>query len=287
MNPNKNVIGVDMGGTKILAGKIESLQITSEYKIPTPANESEQVVIEALINAIERVYDDTCEGIGIGVPSVVEVEKGIVYNVTAIPSWKEVHLKEKLESYFCKPVFINNDSNCFVLGEKYFGQGEKYKHLVGITLGTGLGAGIIVNNNLYNGSNCGAGEFGCIPYKESILEDYCSSHFFKNIYNIDGYQAFQLAKEGDPKALEIFNNFGKNIGFAIQMIMLSVDPEAILVGGSISDAFPFFSKTMFESLNDFPFSNSVKRITIEKSDLKSVSILGAGALVFNNKVFNT
>jgi glucokinase len=283
MNQRTNLIGVDMGGTKILAGKIESQQIAREFKMPTPAGESEQIVVQALISAIEQVFDHTCEGIGIGVPSVVETEKGIVYDVLAIPSWKEVHLKEQLESHFCKPVFVNNDSNCFALGEKYFGKGKKYKNLVGITLGTGLGAGIIVNNKLYNGSNCGAGEFGCIPYKGSILEDYCSSHFFKSNYGLEGHLAFQLAKDGDQKAREIFNDFGKNIGFAIKIIMLSVDPEAILIGGSISEAFPFFRQSMLDSLADYPYSHSVKQIAIEKSELKGAAILGAGALFYDNE----
>lgn len=284
MDQKKNVIGVDMGGTKILAGTIQSQHITRDCKIPTPANESELIVVNALITAIEQVFDDSCEGIGIGVPSVVETEKGIVYDVLAIPSWKEVHLKEQLELHFRKPVFINNDSNCFALGEKYFGKGKKFKNLVGITLGTGLGAGIIVNHKLYNGANCGAGEFGCIPYKESILEDYCSSHFFKNNYGIEGHLAFQMAKAGNMRAIEIFNDFGKNIGFAIKMIMLSVDPEAIIIGGSISDAFPFFRQPMLDSLTDFPYSHSVEKIVIEKSELKNAAILGAGALVFNDQV---
>jgi len=272
-----------MGGTKILSGKIESQQVVRAFKTSTPAHESEQNVVNTLISAIEQVMDNTCEGIGIGVPSVVDTEKGIVYDVPAIPSWKEVHLKEQLELYFRKPVFVNNDSNCFVLGEKYFGQGKKYSHLVGITLGTGLGTGIIVNHKLYSGSNCGAGEFGCIPYKDSILENYCSGHFFKDMYNLDGYKAFQLAKAGDLKAIGIFNDLGKNIGFAIKMIMLIIDPEAILIGGSISEAFPFFHQSMFDSLADFPFSMSVKRIVIEPSKLNNAAILGAGALVFENQ----
>jgi len=284
MDRDKSVIGVDMGGSKILAGRVRSQTISSEWKVTTPADESEQVVVHAVISAIEQVFDGTCEGIGVGVPGVVDAERGIVYDVLAIPSWKKVHLKEKLELHFRRPVFVNNDSNCFTLGEKYFGKGKKFKHLVGMTLGTGLGAGIIVNDKLYNGSNCGAGEFGSIPFKGSILEDYCASRFFKNNYGIEGHEAFHLAASGDPRAEEIFDDFGKNIGFAVKMIMFSVDPQAILMGGSISEAFPFFRRSMFDSLADFPYAHSVDHLVIEKSELKSSAILGAGALVFESQV---
>jgi glucokinase len=283
MNHDGNVIGVDIGGTKIVAGRINRQRIAREVRIPTPAREAERVVVDALIDAIERVFDTPCQGIGVGVPSVVDIEKGIVYDVLAIPAWKEVHLKELLESHFHTPVFINNDSNCFALGEKHFGKGMEYENLVGITLGTGLGAGIIVNHKLYNGSNCGAGEFGCIPFRGSILEDYCSSHFFLKSYGIEGHAAFQMASDGEQDAVNIFAEFGRNVGFAIKVIMLAVDPEAIIIGGSISEAFPFFRKSMLDSLSDFPYAHSVKNIRIDKSELEGAALLGAGALVLDDQ----
>jgi glucokinase len=83
----------------------------------------------------------------------VDVEKGIVYSVINIPSWHEVPLKQILEDRFGLPVFVNNDANCFAMGELYYGSGRGYRHLVGLIVGTGLGAGIVVNGRLYSGAN--------------------------------------------------------------------------------------------------------------------------------------
>lgn len=120
-------------------------------------------------------------GIGVGVPSVVDSEEGIVYNVANIPSWAEVPLKRLLQERFSVPVYINNDSNCFALGVKLFGEGRKYRNLVGMTIGTGVGTGIIINGELYSGQNTGAGEIGSLPYLSHDFEHYCSSGFLSDI----------------------------------------------------------------------------------------------------------
>jgi glucokinase len=283
MNQRNSVIGVDMGGTKIAVGRIESNRIAREHRILTPANEPEGVVVQALIAAIEHVLDDSCQGIGVGVPSLVDTERGIVYDVPAIPAWTEVHLKDRLESHFHKPVFVNNDSNCFALGEKHFGKGKGFRHLVGMTLGTGMGAGIIVDHHLYSGSNCGAGEFGSLPYKESTVEDYCSGRFFTRNYGIEGHVAYSMAARGDAQAGKMFAAFGANLGNAVKMIMFSVDPEAIIIGGSISEAFPLFRRSMLDSMSDFPYGHAIRNMTIEKSDLDGAALLGAGALALEGR----
>ena len=90
------------------------------------------------------MMNEQVDGIGIGVPSIVDPEKGIVYNVANISSWKEIHLKEILENEFKVAVAINNDSNCFTLGESLYGEGKSYTNMVGVTIGTGIGAGVVI-----------------------------------------------------------------------------------------------------------------------------------------------
>jgi glucokinase len=221
-----------------------------------------------------------CQGIGIGVPSIVDIERGIVYDVQAIASWKKVLLKDILENHFHTKVLINNDSNCFALGEKLFGKGQEFKHLVGMTLGTGLGAGIIVNNSLYCGSNCGAGEISMLPYKDGILEDYCARHFFIDTYDTEGALVYQKAVLGDADAIEIFRELGRNLSYAVRILMYAFDPEAIFFGGAISESFPFFIDSLRESLRDFPYQNSYARIVLQKSELENAPLLGAGALLY-------
>ena len=99
-----------------------------------------------------------------------------------------------MEERFAIPVLINNDANCFAVGEYYFGKGVEGDSLVGLTIGTGLGSGIILKGKLYSGKNCGAGEFGMIDYLDHFIEYYASGQFFKNVYDIDGEVDFRKSE---------------------------------------------------------------------------------------------
>jgi len=274
-------IGVDLGGTKVSIGKVEENRIVKHTSSDISAEGSEKQILNEIIQAIEEIFDPGVAGIGVGVPSVVDVEKGIVYEVQNIASWKKVPLKEILESHFHKPVYVNNDANCFAVGEKHFGKGRKYSNFVGVTIGTGLGAGIIINDRLYCGPNCGAGEFGSIPYKKSILEYYCGGQFFMGEYGIRGEQVYARAKQGDKTALEIFDQFGAHVGEAMMIIMFAVDPEAIIVGGAVSEAFSFFEKSMRERMKTFPYKHAVELLIIDTTDQPQIAILGAAALYYD------
>lgn len=276
----RKIIGVDMGGTKIHTSLILGKEIISECILDTPAKESEKVVLDQLIRAIEQVYQPGCEGIGIGVPSVVDWKKGIVYDVVAIPSWKEVPVKEILEKHFKIPVYVNNDSNCFALGENFFGKGIESANFVGVTVGTGLGSGIIIENKLYQGVNTGAGEIGSISYKDGIIEQYCASEFFIS-QGLDGEALYLAAKKGDEKALQIFKDYGRNLAEVVKIVLYAFDPEMIILGGSISNAYEFFIDAVWKGLDDFMFPVELKKLKIEKSELKNSAVLGAAALVYN------
>jgi glucokinase len=278
------IIGIDLGGTKVGIGRVEDGRIVRHVSAAVSAQGSEQQIIEEVVGAVEQVFDASVAGIGVGVPSVVDVEKGIVYDVQNIPSWKEVPVKEILERRFGRPVYINNDANCFAVGEKYFGKGIKCRHLVGLIVGTGLGAGIILNGRLYSGPNCGAGEFGMIPYKDSILENYSSGQYFTRAYGVRGEEVHSSAGRGDREALDIFERFGEHLGDALMIIMLAVDPEAIILGGSVSRDFPFFERAMRERMKIFPYHKTLERIVIEVSDQPQIAILGAAALYYDAQI---
>jgi glucokinase len=189
-----------------------------------------------------------------------------------------VHLKDILEAEFNIPVFVNNDANCFALGEHRCGAGKPYGNILGVTLGTGVGAGVIINNKLYGGSNTGAGEIGCLPYLEHALEFYCGSAFFVEFYNTTGKEAEELAKSGDANALKIWEEFGKHMGVLVKVILFTYDPDAIIFGGSIAHAYPLFEKTMRKEMATFDYPETVKKIQILISTRDDISILGAAAL---------
>jgi glucokinase len=278
---NQGVIGVDLGGTNVRVGKVQDNELKTHASTHISSEESEDVVMLEISGTIDKVFDGDVIGIGVGVPSVVDVEKGIVYSVVNIPSWKKVYLKDRLEEKYRVPVFINNDANCFALGESYFGKARDFRNIIGLIVGTGLGAGVIIDNRLYNGTNCGAGEFGHIPYKDHDLEYYCSGQRFNREYGLEGQVLFDRAQKGDAEALRIFETFGLELGNAIQAILYAVDPEIIVFGGSVSKAFPFFEKGMRETLKAFNYQHALERLVISRTEIKEIAILGAAALYFD------
>ena len=181
------------------------------------------------------------------------------------------------------PVFINNDANCFALGEFYFGKGKGFDSMIGLTIGTGLGSGVIINKKLYAGRNGGAGEFGMIDYLDKYVEWYASGQFFKNVYKTDGEAVFKNAKEGNKEAIGMYEEMGVHLGNAIKTILYALDIELIILGGSVRHAYPFFSKTVWQSLQNFAFQNAVKNLRIEVSELENSGLLGAAALYFDHQ----
>lgn len=273
------IIAVDLGGTSLRVGKVQNNAITRRTVRAVPTTDNDEVVLNELIGAIQTIFDKDVVAIGIGVPSVVDVDRGIVYTVQNIPSWKEVHLKEKLENKFHVTVHVNNDANCFALGECHFGKGRGFHHIVGLTIGTGLGGGIIIDRRLYNGSNCGAGEIGTIPYKEQTIEYYCSGQFFTRECGVSGEVVFERANAGDPAAIRAYENFGFEMGHALMVALYAYDPEIVILGGSVSRAFPFFKQTMMEKLTStFAYQHALARLVVEMSELPEIALLGAAAL---------
>lgn len=276
---DKAILAVDLGATNIRVGKIQGNEIVQRGSRRVPATDSDQVVLKELIATIRSVFDQDVAAIGIGVPSVVDVERGIVYDVQNIPSWKEVHLKDALEAEFHVPVHVNNDANCFALGEAHYGKGRQFRDIVGLTLGTGLGGGIIINRRLYNGSNCGAGEIGTIPHKEHTVEYYCSGQFFTRECGVSGEEIFERASAGDPAAIRAYESFGTEMAHALMITLYAYDPEIVILGGSVSKAFGFFKRAMMEKLKaSFAYQHALKRVHIEASELPDIALLGAAAL---------
>ena len=272
------ILGVDLGGTNARAAVVRDQRLGEVSSVEVNAQWSVEEVLDQLRGLIDRTTQGGIDGIGIGVPSVVDIAKGIVYDVVNIPSWREVPLKAILEKRYAVPVLVNNDANCFALGEKHFGKGVGCQSLIGLILGTGFAGGIIVDGKLYPGRNCGAGEFGLIPYLDSIYEHYCCGQFFTRHVGQTGAEAFRRAAAGDREAVRVFAEFGHHLGEAVKTVLYAYDPEMIILGGSVRKAFRFFQEAMWESIRSFAFPNSLNSLQIAVSELEHVAILGAAAL---------
>jgi glucokinase len=272
------ILGVDLGGTQVRVGKVRAGIVERSAAAPISSRGSAEVVAGELYRAIDDLFDDKVAGIGCGVPSVVDLERGLVYGVENIPSWQAVPLREQLERRYGVPAHVNNDANAFAVGELYFGAGRGFRHLVGLTLGTGLGAGVVVDGRLYSGANCGAGELGAMPYRDHTIEHYCSGAFFQRAAGIRGEEAFRRAEAGDAAAVELFEQFGRELGHAVLVAIYAYDPELIVLGGSISAALRFFERPMRERLREYPWPHVVERLRIAASTVENAAILGAAAL---------
>jgi glucokinase len=278
---NTTVVGVDLGGTKVTVGTVVGSTVGRVHSGPISAEEAEEVVLSEVIGAIAEVFDDSVQGIGCGVPSVVDVESGVVYDVENIPSWREVPLKAALEDRFGVPAYVNNDANAYAVGEHVFGKGRGFRHMIGMTLGTGLGVGVIVDGKLYAGADCGAGELGVMPYRGLTLEAYASGQFFPRECGVAGEVAYQRARAGDAEAQMWFERYGSELGEAINIVAYAFDPEAVILGGSISVAFDLFEGGMRERLGTFAYPHVMERLVIKASELDNAAVLGAAALFYD------
>jgi glucokinase len=273
------IIGIDLGGTNVRAAIESDGGILNFKKEPFNTKLSLDDTLTQLKEFIRPLVKNGVKGIGIGVPSVVDVKNGVVFNVTNIPTWKRVPLKEILEAEFRIPVCVNNDVNCFALGEHQFGTLRGMKNVVGVSIGTGLGSGIIINDNLFEGVNCGAGEVGLLPYLDHNIEYYASGNLFKVKFNTTAEEANRRACEGDPVAIAQWKEFGMHVGEALKCIAYAYDPEAIVLGGSLSKAFRLFNESMYLSMQDFEFPESIRRLKVFQSTNENITVLGAAALV--------
>jgi glucokinase len=279
---NNSVLGIDIGGTSLKIGLVENGVIVNQISrnVDNKATESETLL--SLLEAIDNIINSDVNSIGIGVPAVVDPLTGIVYDVQNIPSWKKVPLKDIIIKRYNLPVYINNDANCFALGEKIFGKGKDYENFIGLSIGTGIGMGIIINNKLYNGVLCGAGEVGMLPYKDGILEDYSSSLFFLKKYHQTAEELSISANKGNKKALQAYTEFGLNLGDCLKSILYMYAPESIILGGSISKSFSLFKEAMELSLKSFAYQKQIENLKIDTSNQEGIAILGAASLCFQN-----
>ena len=175
------------------------------------------------------------------------------------------------------PVSVNNDSNCFALGAAAK-LGAKEKVVVGITLGTGLGVGVIVDGKLMDGSHCGVGEIGALPYNGHDYEEFCSKKFF-TARKIGGKEICEQADNGDENALAVFDEFGRHLGEFLAVVMYAYDADRIVFGGGVANSFRHFKCSMEKTLAmRYPYVKALETLKIEVLPQGDIPVLGASQL---------
>jgi len=278
MGTNRLYIGVDLGGTSIVAARFSESEILDRHEVATGPKRPAEQIMGSLYKAIEHVLTEEVAGIGIGLPGYMNIETGKIISINNIPSFNGFAVKPGVEKRFSLPVFQNNDANCFAMGEAYFGAGKQFDNMVGITLGTGLGGGIIIDRKIHTGLIGGAGELGCIPFRDGIVEDYCSNALFVNKYHKEGLELYNQAKSGNREALAAFNELGRNIGELINLTIYILAPQAIIIGGSVARAWEFLEGPIREELNRFHVEQISRQIRLLPAQLENAGLYGAAAL---------
>jgi glucokinase len=295
-------IGIDVGGTKIQGVVITRTgRVVKQVKIATKAQGKKESIIADIVGLIKLLSSKNVVGIGIGFPSVADIEKGEILNTANIKSLRNVNIVQTVRDFIKKPVHIENDANCFAIAEHMFGAGKGRKDVVGITLGTGIGSGVIIDKKILHGAHYSAGEIGHIIIEPDgrrgygticgEFEQYASGRGIEKTYQIilerekkavlklDAYNIFELASEGDPAASEAVDRTYKYLAAGLSVVANLLDPELIIVGGGLANKFDY------KRLNKLVKKNTYfSKTKILKSKLSKLApAIGAGALAFAEK----
>lgn len=298
-------IGVDVGGTNIKLGIVDSL---GRVRYRTVLETKRYVrhknrLIDALIHAVQELVRDNqiawkeILGVGIGLPGLVDFQKGVVISITNIPGWRNVPLRDIVRKKLKVPVHIDNDVNLITLGEWKFGAGRGFRNLVCMTLGTGVGGGLIFNNALYRGEGFAAGEIGHIPINEqgpacgcggyACLEHYVGNRtllskaakIFKN-KDIGLPDVYRLASQGNTRALEFWNEAASHLGSALTGLINLLNPRLIIIGGGVSNNLKFMRKTILRVINRRAMRVQKRMVKIVRARLgDDAGIIGAQVLI--------
>ncbi len=295
MKDSKKVVAIDFGATKVKAGVVnsEGKILGQEILLATQSNRPAVQIVATMKSAIEKAIVSAdlkladIVGIAIGSPGPLDITNGILLDTPNLPTMKNYPLRKVIAQHFEKPVELNNDGNCFVLGEAFFGAAKDASIVCGVTLGTGFGCGIVFNKKIYIGATGTAAEVWCSPYAEANFEEYGSGRTLSRFFEQNGGKKlpakdiYFLAVEKNSLAIKTFDQFGEHLGKILAIMVNLLDPDVLVIGGSISNAWEFFQeslqKNLFGNINNVP----KKHLRIQRASLgDNAGLLGAAALLF-------
>ncbi|MEM4244612.1 MAG: ROK family protein [Candidatus Nanoarchaeia archaeon] len=281
------VIGLDIGGTKIKAGLVEGSRVIKKIEVETKASQGRDKVVQKITRLVDLLNDKSVKGIGVGFPGMVDVKKGIVIRSPHIKCLNGFNIKKHLQKKFRKKVIISNEVKAATLAEAKYGAGVGHKNFVFITLGTGIGGGVIADGKMW----CGKGnavEIGhmtinfdgikstcCNNY--GCFEEYASARAIQRTFGkkINPKTIAELAEKGNKKAKEAYKEFGKHLGVGLVNIANSFDPEVIIIGGGLAKSWNLFQKEMIKTIRQREFVKT----KIAKTKLEDGGIIGAALLL--------
>jgi glucokinase len=319
MNENKKrcAIGVDFGGTSVKMARVdEQGEIGARANFATTNLKS----VDGWLDEVERhaetlladlPLDVECTGIGVGVPGFVDYAKGFVHDLTNVPGWRAVPLAELLVKRFGMTARVDNDVNAMAVGECTYGAGQAYQHAVFITLGTGVGGGLLLNNNLYRGAYSMAGEIGHVSIDmngvvsstgRGGVEQYVGNRRIveRALQAIDAGRKSDIlaraggvrgavtpkiiceaAEAGDAVAQEVFDFVADCLATMMASVSYLLQPQAFIIGGGVAAAGPVLFEPLRKHLNARLSPYFAERLVIKRAKLgNDAGVIGSATLTF-------
>ncbi len=313
-------VGVDIGGTNVKIALVDKKgEISYPKTVPTRAEMGYEYTIGNITQCIKdlmteaNITTNDIEGIGFGFPGQIDCDNGIVRILPNIPGWIDVPIAEIMQKEFNVPVKVDNDVRCAALAELNYGAGKGCHNLICITVGTGIGSGIIINNKLvrgasnaageighikmemHNGLMCGCGDTGCFeayasgPAIVAMAKDYVRGGKSAKFREIAGSTAAitpaivcQAAKEGDVVAQRIFTRMGEYLGIGLASVVNLLNPEKIVVGGGVADAGDLLLEPLRKTLKDRAMPIQGAAVEVVPAQLgNTAGIIGSSLLIDN------
>lgn len=312
-------IGIDIGGTSIKGAVVNDTgKVLTRFAMDVNKNASGEDEVnrfcDVMIKSIND-YDNSIklEGIGIGMPGILDMDKGVVITSPNLPKWNGLHISKLISKRMGLPVYINNDANVATLGEARFGSGKEYSNLIMLTLGTGVGGGIIIDNKLYdgnrhqgaelghmviraNGEKCGCGRRGCFEAYASATAlirdtkkemDKCPDSLMhdvsKELGKINAKVVFEASRRGDKAAIRVMKRYVKYLSEGILNYCNIFRPEVVLLSGGVANEGDY----LLDQVRRFLKNHSYGMKGSPKVELKVASLgydsgkIGAACLVFD------
>ncbi len=305
-------IGVDLGGTAIKIGIVDDNgNIVSKGSVPTRAKAGYEAIVKDMAELIKIILSDSgikisdIKSIGIGAPGAVDNKLGVVKHLENI-HMRNAPVRDEMRKYFDVPVYIDNDANCAALGEFYALEDKEIECFIAITLGTGVGSGIIINQKIYTGFNGVAGEFGhttidkngieCKCGRKGCWENYASATALireseksasehpdsllakmiaENGGKSNGKIPFDAAKAGDSAGVKVVNDYIENISIGLVDVINILRPEIIVIGGGIS----YEGEYILNPIKNYVYDHAYAKECTEKTDIRIAKLRNDAGII--------
>jgi glucokinase len=291
-------IGVDLGGTNLRVAAVDaSGHIIDRISEPAIYDGGPEFIIAEICRTIvtlrDRVGANGLRGVGIGIPGFIDIEKGIVMGSANLPGFERLPVRDRIQDLLGTPIILENDANAAALGEMWIGAGKEVKDLILLTLGTGIGGGIIMGGKVLHGflgmagefghmtvfpdgNPCGCGNCGCLEKHASATAIAAMGRMMHFGRDTTSAKVFELAKQDNPRAKLVFESMGRALGIALSNLINVFNFPLYLISGGPLPAWDFFAPSMFAEITkrSFIYVKTGMRTRIEPA------VLGADAGLF-------